>query len=164
MNTRSLRRSLWLLAVLIVLLGGGAATLLLTVPLDLPEESVTISPKATAQNEDKSDLPSLAELVRVSSLDIRKRLFDPPPPPPKIEPPKPKKPPPAVKLLGTVLHPSEPVAMIADASGQVTFKKLGDAVGAEDNMAIVSAIERTLVRLEHEGETLEISLEKGSHR
>ena len=133
-------------------------------PLELPEELRDALSQTTVDAGEKGKMPPLVELVRVSSLDIRKRLFDPPPPPPKPNKPKRQKPPPAVKLVGTVLHPSDPVAMIADSKGRVAFKKLGDEVGDEDNVAVVLAIEKTVVRLQHEGRTIEISLDKEKGR
>ena len=104
--------------------------------------------------------PSLQDLHRVARMPLRQTLFDPPPPTPvhiveKVVPP------PRVKLIGTLINPRQPSALIADERGHVEIKKIGESVGPDNNPAILKGISKDHVMLEHRGNPIRLNLEEG---
>lgn len=88
-----------------------------------------------------------------ATIRLQRPLFDPPPPAPKVEV-KPPPPPIHAKLLGTVINPTRPQAIIRDEQGRFTFRSIGEAVSDEHPDAIIEEIFDSSVRLKR-GEATE---------
>ncbi|MEM8670551.1 MAG: hypothetical protein AAGG48_23700 [Planctomycetota bacterium] len=94
----------------------------------------------------------------VASVSLQQQLFDPPPPPPpevKAEPPPP---PVRDQLIGTVIDPDRPQAIIRNMKGSVTFRAIGQAVSDAYPNAIIEEIKESSIVLRRGEftETLEI--------
>ena len=160
MTLRVQRRLLWLLADGLLAACLAILALGLTRPLaraDFAAQDDTMADGPSAhQSESPAELtegtselnaePDLESLLRLAARNYRQRLFDPPPQPVQAKPPPPL---PPFRLVGTVLNPDRPLAMIADERGRISLKTIGDKVGEPDNIAVITAIEAELVRLLH---------------
>ncbi len=160
MRVETLSRLCWSGSCTLTLLGGAAIWYAFARPLDLPPQGKqTTAEVVPVASEVSREEPELEALLAACRVPLRRPIFDPPPPLPPAPPPKIVRPPPPVKLLGTVLGSGEPMAMIADASGAVEFKKVGDGIGAKDSQAVIAAIEASRVEVAHEGRTIELRIE-----
>ena len=136
MNTRQRKRSIWLAAALLALgsaaliAWGLAAPVRLTPPkrANLPSiEPVAANqpdtPPNPANNPPSSNRPALAELTRLTAIDLRKPLY-----PPETEKNKTKDdntqpaPPPqnplTLRLVGTIIEPGHSMAMLQNTRDQ----------------------------------------------
>ena len=164
MTLRMQRKLLWFLTGLLglgcmVVIGAGQL-----IPSELLQSDVvfpeTASPdpfEASSTQSNPNPLPPLDSFLTLASRNYRQQLFDPPPgtaPPPKQPIPLPN-----FRLVGIVLNPSRPLAMIADGRGQVTLKTLGDRIGDENNFAVITAINSESISLEHAGRSVTVKKE-----
>jgi hypothetical protein len=81
---------------------------------------------------------------------LRRALFDPPPPPPRIVE-KRVLPPIRAKLLATMIERDNSTAVLRLMSGEVVFRKVGDALGRGDPDATVARIEAGTVCVSRAG-------------
>ena len=164
MTVRTQRRFLWLLTGLLglgsmVVIGAGQLLPndLFQIDAVLPDTASPDPFEASSTQPSPTPLPPLESFLTLASRNYRQQLFDPPleaaPPP---EQPKPL---PDFRLVGTVLNPSRPLAMIADGRGQVTLKTLGDRIGDENNFAVITAINSESISLEHAGRSVTVKKE-----
>lgn len=103
-----------------------------------------------AENPSKPSLKNLSEpfvagenevldFRSLSDHRLQRPLFDPPPPPPpKVEVTPP--PPLTVKLLGTVIDPGNPQAILIDDNQSVSFRTIGQSVSERHPEAIIEKI------------------------
>ena len=144
--------------------------LILSIGLTLPvdrlqnETSIPTSPDGvpepimiTSSETTPVALPPQETFIQLAARDYRQRLFDLPSVAPA--PPAAPKPLPVFRLVGTILNPSQPRAMISDARDQVTLKTIGDRIGDESNFAVITSIESKSITLEHEGLTVSVKKE-----
>lgn len=164
MTVRMQRKLLWFLTGLlglgsIAVIGAGQLlpSELLQSDVALPETASPDSFEVSSTQSNPNPLPPLESFLTLASRNYRQQLFDPPPPP--DTPPEQPKPLPDFRLVGTVLNPSRPLAMIANARGQVTLKTLGDRIGDEDNYAVITAINSESISLEHAGRSVTVKKE-----
>ena len=168
-SLRTQRRLLWLMTAGLMLACGPILYFGLRSPLDLQTTTLISDPvqhndpaiTEPSTSSGASELPSLESLLTLAARDYRQRLFDPPPPP-AVE--TPQLPLPEFSLVGTVLNPQRPVAMIADARGVITLKTIGDRIGDEENYAVIDSIESDHIRLDHAGQSVTVKKESSSPR
>ena len=155
MTLRMQRRLLWLLADGLFAASLAILAFGLTRPLATAEISDAIEPAPRVPSARSSEAPATPPksepdreaMLHLASRDYRQMLFDPPEaPPPEAQPPPPL---PAFRLVGTVLNPDRPLAMIADERGRITLKTIGDRIGEANNVTVITAIEADLIRLRH---------------
>lgn len=88
--------------------------------------------------------PSREELVALSSVRLRRPLYDPPPPRPVVK----ELPPLQVEVLGTILEDTNSVALVRGAQGGMEYKRVGDSVGPADSPAKLIEISGTAITVE----------------
>lgn len=93
---------------------------------------------------DAAHAPSREELVALSSVRLRRPLYDPPPPRPTVK----ELPPLQVEVLGTILEDANSVALVRGVQGGMEYKRVGDSVGPADSPARLIEITDTAITVE----------------
>ena len=159
------KRALYAAGTSFLVGGSYLAWIAATSPLRLPAEKGAPKAETPAPREaTPRDLPSDEEISALHGRAYRVRLFDSPPEPPKPPPPKRKKPLPKIRLMGTVISSSKPLAMVALGGGPVEFRRVGDVIGPPENSAEITGISADRITLRHEGREVDVKRDEGRGR
>lgn len=147
LKKRLLRLLSGTIALTAILLFVGNFTTSSSLPI-MPTPDTRSADQGDGNSEREHQVLHFAELYAVR---LQRPLFDPPPPPPpvvKVTPPPPLK----VKLIGTIIDPANPQAIIEDERQSVSIRSIGQPVSDGDADAIIEKIEPnqiTVVRGDH---------------
>jgi hypothetical protein len=91
------------------------------------------------------------DFEEIAERRLLRPLFDPPPAPlPEVVPPPPP-PPLEVKLLGTIVNPQRPQAILRTQQGDVVFKGIGDSIEGTSPEAVIKVISKGSIEV-HRGD------------
>jgi type II secretory pathway component PulC len=156
MRTRTLKHLLSVLTLLLFIAAVVVVVLSMNLPIDVPgvQDQPVTGPMVEHIQPGSQRVPELRPLQKLASVDLRQRLFDPPPEPKPVIPPKP---PPSIRLMGTIVNATNPRAMIAGKGG-VELKRVGDTIGSRGNTAVIREIHSDHIKIEHEGQLLDVTI------
>jgi len=160
MLLRGRRRLLSVSALAMFLCAAGSLVWGLWLPavVEAPSWAATAPTLARQATAVSASRPALEHFAAWWDRPLRPPLFDPPP---VVEtPPAPPPPPPlAVRLVGTILEPGRPVAILVNAAGKIEMKSIGQTAGDPAQPAEILEVHRERVVVRYAGERRELTLE-----
>ncbi len=160
MSVRHIRFMLRLAAMLLLAASVAVGVWAATAPvqlLDHPTDTPQAPARAQARTEPSQSDPN--EYEAVFERRFRRLLYDPPPkePEPVVEAPPT---PPPVRLVATMPEPGGGHVMLADTSGAVLVRALGQTVTAAGSSVVIKEISSDKVVLLHEERLVTLTLGK----
>jgi len=167
--TVSQRKKLMNVATILVVLVGVAVVVAgvlapIRVEADAPDDGLALSNGMNGSSDALADAgPSLAALRAVTSIDLRRPLFDAPQAEEATQPQQTPKAQPPVQLIGTAHEANQPMAVFQRADGRTEAFGVGERFDEPGGTVTVKAIHPRRVTIEAGGRTyhLEMPAEPG---